>query len=411
MIKVPGVTDNGRGVRTKMLSETVDLFPTAVELALGETLPKCEVAGGGVSPDACTEGTSLVPLLTAPDTPVKSAAFSTYSRGWGAVGDGAAAVGAEGEVHSDRGRPTASQCLVGGRGPGSGHPNRKKGCVMGYTMLTYGPGGHHEYRYTEWAGFPGPSANFAPRWDESEGVELYNHTRDPGENDNVIADVKAADPALVAALSKRLRAGWAGQHVPAALDAAPRTFWDSHPHWSMNITEPKAQMTATYTYSALHNSEVMARSGNGGMCAGAKPDNAGVPCVEVTTGGQHWLTWPSKAECCSCCSFAQGCGPMKQDWVSANGQYEGAVDYDGVRADKWNVQGNEMNVWMQDAATGEPVSLQQSVGAPGEQVDNYVAGSLNTGPVDAGVFAVPSYCSATALCPGLCAVLRNLTAV
>ncbi len=79
---------------------------------------------------------------------------------------------------------------------------------MGYTMLTYENG--HELRYTEWVAFPGPSADFAPQWDDNHGHELYNHTSDPGENDNVFAD-QPENSALVAALRKRLRAGWAGQ--------------------------------------------------------------------------------------------------------------------------------------------------------------------------------------------------------
>ena len=63
IVRTPGV---GEG-RTRALVESVDLFPTLVELA-------------GLPPSSGLEGTSLVPLLTQPDRPWKRAAFSQYPR-------------------------------------------------------------------------------------------------------------------------------------------------------------------------------------------------------------------------------------------------------------------------------------------------------------------------------------------
>ena len=133
--------------------------------------------------------------------------------------------------------------------------------------------------------------------------------------------------------------------------------------------------------------------------------------MQITTDGNRWLTWPATGECCLCCTYEQGCGPMAQDWVSANGKYEGAVDYNGISADKWSVQGNSPNAWLQDAKTGLPVALLQNTGTPNAEVDNYDASTLNTHKVDGAVFAVPAACKASNLCPGMCAFLRNLTKV
>ncbi len=76
---------------------------------------------------------------------------------------------------------------------------------MGFSIRT------RDYRYTEWAGWNGSKPG--PLWNVSAGVELYNHSQDPPssskasfeqfENENAL---HAADPKLVAALSKQLRA-------------------------------------------------------------------------------------------------------------------------------------------------------------------------------------------------------------
>ena len=66
-----------------------------------------------------------------------------------------------------------------------------------------------EYRYTEWADFN--TAGFEKRvnWDRNVGVELYNHTADPGENFNINA-TRVGDENVVglsSRLSALLRAG------------------------------------------------------------------------------------------------------------------------------------------------------------------------------------------------------------
>jgi hypothetical protein len=96
----------------------------------------------------CTEGMGVRPLIAPPTTPIKTAAFSEYSRGipnsdgveddaW-AEGDKEGMGGDDGAL-GVRANPQTPPCLSGGQ--------KGNGCAVGYTMLT--TIGHHEYRYTE----------------------------------------------------------------------------------------------------------------------------------------------------------------------------------------------------------------------------------------------------------------------
>lgn len=149
MIHVPGLTDHG--VSTRELTEFVDLFPTLVDAAGLKPLTTCPENSTDVA--VCSEGKSLIPLITAPNKPLKQAAFSQY-------------------------------------------PREKS---MGYTMRT------DRYRYTEWPIFHWRPA-YKPNWDNLTGVELYDHTNDPEENVNRAYDASYKD--IRESLSKMLHAGW-----------------------------------------------------------------------------------------------------------------------------------------------------------------------------------------------------------
>ncbi len=137
IFSMPGQAN--RGAATDALVELVDIYPTLVGLC-GLPMPK------GL------EGTSLVPVMNAPDQPWKRAAFSQYPRGK----------------------------------------------VMGYSMRT------DRYRYTEWTK-PGQ----API-----GVELYDHEEDPDENVNLAGQSNYKN--LISQLSNQLRAGWREAMPPDA---------------------------------------------------------------------------------------------------------------------------------------------------------------------------------------------------
>eukprot|EP00054_Salpingoeca_dolichothecata_P028229 m.212730 g.212730 ORF g.212730 m.212730 type:complete len:525 (-) comp26160_c0_seq4:76-1650(-) len=174
IVHVPGRTDSG--IVSEQPVEYVDLMPTVIEAAMNKSVPFCPP--GSYNVKTCTNGVSLIPLIANPDKPVKEAAFSQYPRGLKkpSLHDYLANI---------KSTPTPSACL-------------KKGCTMGYSLLTNYGG--IEYRYTEWIEF----VNFQREWDNLVGRELYDHQNDPNENVNVAGYETKAD--VVAALSKMLRA-------------------------------------------------------------------------------------------------------------------------------------------------------------------------------------------------------------
>jgi iduronate 2-sulfatase len=190
LFRSPGLTDGG--VVTYQLAETVDIFPTLVDLALGRKIDRCPADSSKVL--TCTEGTSLRALIASPQTPLKDAAFSVYSRGIPRTPPSSEVGTVEVDGQGPNG-PAPSNCLdLEGKG---------RGCAMGYTMLTRIDGSL--VRYTEWVHFPGPSNAWRPRWDTSYGTELYNHSVDPGENVNVYTSVRGTE--LASRLQARLHKG------------------------------------------------------------------------------------------------------------------------------------------------------------------------------------------------------------
>lgn len=155
MIALPD--GRGAGRHTDALVEFVDIYPSLAELA-GLSLPEH------------LEGTSFVPLLTDPQRPWKSAAFSQYLRR---------------AIPNYRVNPLAIDTPLGYR-------DYPKTATMGYSMRT------DRYRFTLWQEDGNP--------DVIRGIELYDHQLDPAENVNIAGHPEQAE--LVAQLTQKLRAGW-----------------------------------------------------------------------------------------------------------------------------------------------------------------------------------------------------------
>jgi arylsulfatase A-like enzyme len=137
IVSVPGQKNAGK--KSPALTEFVDIYPTLAEVC-------------GLARPEGLEGISFAPLLDRPNRQWKTAAFSQYPRGKGA---------------------------------------------MGYSMRT------ERYRYTEWR-IPGS---------DERPVELYDYQTDPDEKVNLAVEPENA--ALVKELAERLKAGWRGA-IPAS---------------------------------------------------------------------------------------------------------------------------------------------------------------------------------------------------
>lgn len=132
-------------------------------------MPECPEDSSTVM--ECTEGVSMLPLIDEPDQPINIAAYSVHPR----------------EDHGGYERDPRSTCLGTARvrvGADLWKPqNFQDGCVMGNSMITDIDG--HEFRYTEWSTYRGPANDWKPDWSSCHGVEIYNHTGDPGEDVNL----------------------------------------------------------------------------------------------------------------------------------------------------------------------------------------------------------------------------------
>lgn len=179
MIHAPGITD--RGIRSLAYTEHIDIFPTLVELATGVEVPECHFGEHQRNSKLCTMGKSLVPLMHAAREgevafnrerlpPHFTAAYSQNNRD-----------------RNDASDSSPSDCLTG-----------NGNCTMGYSVVTNLRG--HEFRYTEWVQYH----EHQPKWEQQEGVELYDHTHDV-ETVNVAGDHKYAS--VVKFMSKLLRRG------------------------------------------------------------------------------------------------------------------------------------------------------------------------------------------------------------
>ncbi|ELT89852.1 hypothetical protein CAPTEDRAFT_116122 [Capitella teleta] len=151
LVSYPPIT-NQTSININKPVEMVDLFPTLTEMALSSSLDTCPE--NSRETQLCSEGRSLLPLiLSRGESLWKEAAFSQFPR--------------------------------------------SKNTIMGYSMKT------HEYRYTAWVE---RRKNGQPNWNKVKAEELYDHTRDPEENFNRVAESYYGKTRRQ--LQRKLRRGW-----------------------------------------------------------------------------------------------------------------------------------------------------------------------------------------------------------
>ncbi|WP_372775233.1 sulfatase [Mangrovibacterium sp.] len=179
MIWTPDMPKGSRGKGSDALVELVDMYPTLCDLA-------------GIEEPGELEGCSFKLLLSEPDRPWKSAAFSQFPtpalREWGAFPL----------------RPAMRETYFGPlleeveeriqlQQKGKWDRELFENYLMGYAMRT------ERYRLIAWKDDRKPGEN--PLF-----IELYDHLNDPLETKNIAAE----NPELVARLMAQLEAGWKG---------------------------------------------------------------------------------------------------------------------------------------------------------------------------------------------------------
>ncbi|KLU07167.1 Choline-sulfatase [Rhodopirellula islandica] len=166
-----------RGAQTDALVELVDIYPTLCDLA-------------GIPVPAHTEGTSFQPLMNDPNQAWKKAAFSQYPnpalREWAAnpLSQGMRETWFGPLIQQVENRIIEQQGSKWDRELFEQH-------LMGYTMRT------DQYRLVVWQDHRDPGA-------PPIAVELFDHSRDPQETNN-IAD---KEPELTKQLLAQWHAGW-----------------------------------------------------------------------------------------------------------------------------------------------------------------------------------------------------------
>ena len=66
--------------------------------------------------------------------------------------------------------------------------------------------------------------------------------------------------------------------------------------------------------------------------------NVNTPCHSLTVGGNRWTVFPSRSQCCLCCTSQHGCGILAPDWLKG-ADYQGISVIDGASFDKWHEKG------------------------------------------------------------------------
>ncbi|KAG6461730.1 hypothetical protein O3G_MSEX012817 [Manduca sexta] len=144
IISAPGLPHN----KVNVPVELIDLFPTLVELSgIQKDIPECTHQDKSI---LCFEGKSLVPLMKATQNIC-------------------------GEIFAISQYPRPRVCPQ----KNSDKPRLKDITIMGYSIRT------KRYRYTEWVGFNNTS--FIINWNILHGIELYDHTMDPEESNNLVS--------------------------------------------------------------------------------------------------------------------------------------------------------------------------------------------------------------------------------
>jgi hypothetical protein len=126
------------------------------------------------------------------------------------------------------------------------------------------------------------------------------------------------------------------------------------------------------------------------------------PCVELAVGGVMYIDYPELGECCSCCTYDEGCGPIEPKWTE-NAVYQGRVEVEGTQCDNFTIQGVEARPnWLlqtvsanrtatNDGSEGQDGSMQICEVNNGGHEDMVFDRASFSRVVDPAAFRLPAY--------------------
>ena len=120
-------------------------------------------------------------------------------------------------------------------------------------------------------------------------------------------------------------------------------------------------------------------------CAAVNP---GTACVTLAVAGQRYLQFETGTPtCCRCCSWANGCGPLKMEWTE-NATYTTSRIVRGELCYDYSILGNSNNSLSIRASDGEICALDNA----GDDYFEFIPSTYKKQVVDTDLFKVPGSC-------------------
>ena len=129
--------------------------------------------------------------------------------------------------------------------------------------------------------------------------------------------------------------------------------------------------------------------------------NPGPKCVQISVGGQRYLSFESGSPlCCRCCSWEDGCGPVVPEWTQ-NASYVGTKVVRGELCYSYEIPGYSSNHLLVRASDGQLCELDNADADYFEFIAKSYKPSVPSGLAD-GLFKKPAGCDAWCGAKGDC---------
>jgi len=208
---------------------------------------------------------------------------------------------------------------------------------------------------------------------------------------------------------------WGAASVSAASAPAPVAHWPDaffanfSEHLNSSFLFPNSSHGANFTaYYALDLS-YKGKDGHVGASAVYRSDgktalkichafHPNTACIQMKVSGHLYLVYPEINECCRCCSWEHGCGPLKRNWT-APAVYMGRRNISGLQCDKFSVAGEiEAENYLAQTTDGKHLCELDNGGIDQMYFDQ--TSWLDS--VDPGLFDLPAGCDAHCGFKNLC---------